>query len=395
MGEMISVATARQLVLEHAVRLSSVTICLREALGKVLADDIYAEADVPAFAQSAMDGYAFSFDDWQKGRPLTINGVMAAGAAEDKNVTKGGAVRIFTGAPVPSGVNTVVMQEKARVVSGELFIEDGGLTMGSNVRPAGSEIRKGELALKAGTQLIPGAIGFLAGMGISQVKVYPDPLITIIITGDELQEPGKALAYGQVYESNSYTLSAALQQVGLAPAQVYRVKDHQGDLTDVMSEALAQSDILLLTGGVSVGDYDFVAKAAEACGVHTIFHKIKQRPGKPLFFGKRKQAMVFGLPGNPSSVLTCFYMYVLPALGELTKRTLSLRTLQVALINNFTKHHSLTHFLKGWFDGVRVQVLDAQESYRLSSFAHANCLVELGVEARMYEEGEAVIVHLL
>lgn len=392
---MISVATARQWVAENTVRLAPVRIPLKSALGKVLAVDIIAQADVPAFPQSAMDGYAFSFEDWQKNNPLKINGEMAAGAAEEKSVARGETIRIFTGAPVPSGVNTVVMQEKTRVIAGGLLIEDELLTRGANIRPAGSEIKKGELALKAGSQLTPAAIGFLAGIGVNQVAVYPDPAITIIITGDELQEPGEPLKYGQVYESNSYTLSAALSNVGLSDVQVAKVKDNVQELTSAMERALEKSELVLLTGGVSVGDYDFVIKAAADCKVQTVFHKIKQRPGKPLFFGQKGAAIVFGLPGNPSSVLTCFYMYVLPALEGLTQRPLSLKKLQVPLINSYSKQHALTHFLKGWYDGVAVRIMEAQESYRLSSFAQANCLVELGVEARLYSEGEVVVIHLL
>ncbi|MGE9314963.1 gephyrin-like molybdotransferase Glp [Niabella sp. CJ426] len=392
---MISVATARQLVAENTDRMAPQVILLKNALGKMLAGDIRAEADVPAFPQSAMDGYAFSFDDWHKGGALKISGEMAAGAGKEQFVVKGEAIRIFTGAPVPSSVNTVVMQEKTRMVADGLLIEDEQLTRAANIRPAGSEIKKGELALKAGARLTPAAIGFLAGIGISQVVVYPDPVITIIITGDELQEPGEALKYGQVYESNSYTLSAALANVGLSKVQVVKVKDNPQDLTSAMKRALEGSDLVLLTGGVSVGDYDFVIKAAEDCKVQTIFHKIKQRPGKPLFFGKKEPAILFGLPGNPSSVLTCFYMYVLSALELLTQRPLSLKTLQVPLINSYTKQHTLTHFLKGWYNGAGVSILDAQESYRLSSFAQANCLVELDIDARLYGEGEKVVIHLL
>lgn len=392
---MISVPAARQLVVENTVRLEPIVIPLEDALGKVLADDVVARENVPAFAQSAMDGYAFCFDDWSKDRPLTIAGEMAAGAVQEQPVAAGEAIRIFTGAPVPAGVNTVVMQEKTRVESAGLFIEDDCIAIGANVRPAGSEIKNGELALKKGTQLTPAAIGFLAGIGVHRVNVYPDPVITIIITGDELQKPGEPLKYGQVYESNSYTLSAALQKAGLPDIQVLHVKDNQEHLTSAMHSALDRSDLVLLTGGVSAGDYDFVIKAAEGCDVRTVFHKVKQRPGKPLFFGRKENKLVFGLPGNPSSVLTCFYMYVLPALEQLTQRCLGLQMREVPLENSYTKQHSLVHFLKGWYNGAGVSILGGQESYRLSSFAHANCLVELGVDARLFGKGEKVIIHLL
>lgn len=392
---MISVDAARQLVAENVIPLSEVELSLAGASGKVLAQDVFAETDVPAFAQSAMDGYAFYFDDWKVNSALKIAGEIPAGTSTDRSLNKDEAIRIFTGAPVPQGANTVVMQERTRITDQGLFISDDRLMVGGHVRPAGSEIKKGALAIQKNTLLTPAAIGFLAALGVGRVKVYPDPVISIIVTGDELQEPGEILNYGQVYESNSYTLSAALQQVGLTASRIFKAKDNSAELSAIMEQALKLSDLVILTGGVSVGDYDFVLKAAENCGVYTVFHNIKQRPGKPLFFGKREEKAVFGLPGNPSSVLTCFYMYVLPALKLLTKRPLQLQQLKVPLKNSYTKQHQLTHFLKGWYDGVQVVILEAQESYRLSSFAHANCLVELGVDARLYPDAEPVNIHLL
>jgi molybdopterin molybdotransferase len=166
-------------------------------------------------------------------------------------------------------------------------------------------------------------------------------------------------------------------------------------LTGILKEALEQSDLVLLTGGVSVGDYDFVLEAAGKCGVSTLFHKVKQRPGKPLFFGKKEQKLVFGLPGNPSSVLSCFYQYVLPALQILSKRNVTLQTTDVPLSKSFRKNASLTFFLKGFYNGASVSILDAQESYRLSSFARANCLVQINESVTECKEGELVQIHLL
>jgi molybdopterin molybdotransferase len=150
-----------------------------------------------------------------------------------------------------------------------------------------------------------------------------------------------------------------------------------------------------LTGGISVGDYDFVLQSATECGVEKLFHKIKQRPGKPLYFGKKENKLVFGLPGNPSSVLTCFYQYVIPALEKLSKRKIELQSLQVPLAKAFQKNTGLTHFLKGFYDGKTAMPLDAQESYRLSSFAKANCLIQINEEITALKEGELVDVYLL
>ncbi|WP_315822842.1 molybdopterin molybdotransferase MoeA [Paraflavitalea speifideaquila] len=214
------------------------------------------------------------------------SGEMAAGATAPFSITTGQAVRIFTGAPLPAGANTVVMQEKVRVDDDQLLIDDEAIQTGANVRPIGSEIKAGALALPTGSLLTPAAIGFLAGIGIHEVQVYPAPAITIIVTGNELQTPGKSLQYGQVYESNSFTLRTALQQMQVGPVSFVSVEDDFDKLLQTIAEALSVSDLVLVTGGVSVGNYDYVAKAMEVCGVTPIFHKLKQKPGKPLFLAK-------------------------------------------------------------------------------------------------------------
>jgi molybdopterin molybdotransferase len=287
------------------------------------------------------------------------------------------------------------MQEKVKLKDNQLFIEDAELQKGNSLRPAGSEIKKGALALSAGTLLSPAAIGFLSGIGISTVKVIPDPTIIIIVTGNELQQPGEPLQYGQVYESNSIMLGDALKRVHMTGSKVLHAEDKLHVLTAILKTALEQADLVLLTGGISAGDYDFVLPAADACGVNTLFHKIKQRPGKPLFFGKKGNKIVFGLPGNPSSVLTCFYEYVLPALSHLTGRSLALKTTKATLAKPYKKSVALTVFLKAWYDGESVTVLDAQESYRLSSFAKANCLLVMEENAGECAAGTIKEIHLL
>ena len=186
-----------------------------------------------------------------------------------------------------------------------------------------------------------------------------------------------------------------MQQLQIDNIQILYATDHPEIVITTLKKALAESDIVLLTGGVSVGDYDFVVQAASACGVEKLFHKIKQRPGKPLYFGKNENTLVFGLPGNPSSVLTCFYQYAIPALEKLSKRKIGLQVVKVPLAKAFQKNTGLTHFLKGFYDGKTAMTLDAQESYRLSSFAKANCLIQIDEEITSLKEGEPVAVYLL
>jgi len=392
---MISVTEAKNIIRENTVPLSPVKLSLAESAGLVLAEDVYAATAVPPFPQSSMDGYAFSFNEWQQYKKLHIKGEIAAGSNEIITLSSQSAVRIFTGAPVPPGADTVIMQEKVTVEKDELLIHDEKIVTGSNVRIKGSEIRQGALALERDTVLSPAAIGFLASVGHAAVNVYPNPSITIIITGNELKEPGNPLEYGQVYESNSITLNAALQQLHLDKAEVIHLTDKPDIIIAALKNALQKSDVVLLTGGISVGDYDFVLHAANECGVQQLFHKIKQRPGKPLYFGRRENKFVFGLPGNPASVLTCFYQYVVPLLEKLCKKKIALQLIKAPLSKPFQKVAGLTHFLKAWYDEKTVTLLDAQESFRLSSFAKANCLVQVDEEVTICKEGELVDVYLL
>ena len=392
---MISVNEAKRIIDENVSSLPPIKMPLQKAAGLVLAEDVYATMDIPAFPQSSMDGYAFSFEEWKKNKRLKISGEVAAGSNEKFTLDAGNAVRIFTGAAVPPGADTVIMQEKTQIDSGELIIEDEMIQLGTSVRPKGSEIKAGALAIEKHTFLSPAAIGFLAGIGIKEVKVFSNPSITIIITGNELQEPGKPLEHGQVYESNSFALKAVLEQLQIDNIQIFYASDKPDATTSALRKALEQGDLVLLTGGVSVGDYDFVLQAATDCGVQKQFHKVKQRPGKPLYFGNKENKLVFGLPGNPSSVLTCFYQYVIPALEKLTKRKIGLQKISIPLARAFKKAAGLTHFLKGFFDGKTATPLDAQESYRLSSFAKANCLIEIDEERTSLNEGDPVDVYLL
>ena len=342
-----------------------------------------------------MDGYAFSFHEWQKNKELRIVGELAAGSSENASLVPGSAVRIFTGAIVPPAADTVAMQEKTTIADGVLQIDDERLARGLNVRKQGTDIMAGSIALQKDAVLTAAAIGFLAGVGVAEISVHPNPRVTIIITGNELQVAGQPLSYGQVYDSNSFTLVSALRQLKIYKTDVMYVKDSEQQTTKAIDTALHKADLILLTGGVSVGDYDFVPQSAAACGVKKLFHKVKQRPGKPLYFGNKETTLVFGLPGNPSSVLTCFYQYVLPGVEKMTKRKVVLKTVRAPLSQVFQKEAGLTYFLKGNFDGRAVTPLDAQESFRLSSFARANCLIQINEEVTTCNEGELVDVHLL
>ncbi|MFC6095367.1 gephyrin-like molybdotransferase Glp [Flavobacterium qiangtangense] len=390
---MISVTEAKQIIQNSRTPKKSVVLPLSEAFGLVTSTDVIATTDIPNFAQSSMDGYALKYEDRQT--PLKIIGEMAAGTSKQLKINNGEATRIFTGAPLPENADTVVMQEKIRLENNALVIEDENLQFGLNVRPKGAEVKKGEVAMASETYLSAATIGFLAGIGCVAVSVYEPPKIAIILTGNELQQPGNPLEFGQVYEANSFQLKAVLNQIGIKDIQVFTAEDNPEELQKVLENALNKSDVVLLNGGVSVGDYDFVTQVAKSCGIEEKFHKIKQKPGKPLFFGTKEDKLVFGLPGNPSSSLTCFYEYVLPALESAMGLNAGLQEIKASATHDYPKPIGLTHFLKAFYSDGKVTPLHAQESFRLHSFAQANCFIVLPEESAGCKAGENVTVHLL
>jgi molybdopterin molybdotransferase len=393
MLQMIPVKQAKQLIGEQVSALTPVEVSCKDAIGLVIAEDIFAPYNIPAYPQSSMDGYALAFAS--VGSDIEIAGEMAAGSNKQIPLPEGSAVRIFTGAAVPEGADTVLVQEKASVESGRLIINDAQLKKGDNVRPVGSEIRVGELAMGSGEILSAAAIGFLAGMGIDRVKVFPTPRVSIIVTGNELQQPGLPLGYGQVFESNSFTLISALKQLSIEEIELHRAPDDGFILKTLLNDALERSDLVIMTGGVSVGDYDFTLKTFEACGVTPVFHKIRQKPGKPILFGSKAGKPVFGLPGNPASVLTCFFEYVYSAIGKMMNKTLELNSERMTMMTPYQKAGTLTHFLKAVYSGWEVRLMSGQESYKLNSFARANCLIVIPEETSFVNEGDDVEVHIL
>lgn len=390
---MISVNEAKEMIEKNVGLVPPKVLPLQETRGLTLAENVYAKFDIPLFAQSSMDGYAFVFEE--KDFPLTVQNEIAAGDNKQYSISTKQAARIFTGAPLPQGANTVVMQEKVKVEDGKLFIQDNDLQEGNYVRGKGAEIKSGDLALSEKTVLTAPALGFLAGIGIAEINVFPAPKVGIIITGNELQKPGKPLSFGQVYESNSVSLSAALQQAGIMDISILNATDEPGIVESTLKNALEENGVILLTGGISVGDYDFVLDATQKCGVVQHFHKIKQKPGKPLYFGTIGNKLVFGLPGNPASVLTCFYEYVLPALAQMMQKKNSVKKIKAILQNDYVKKPGMTHFLKGSYDDEQVSILTSQASFQLNSFAQANCLIVLDEEVENVKRGTRVEVHLL
>jgi molybdopterin molybdotransferase len=393
---MIDVKDAKNQIQVGTATLTSKNLLLRDCLGFALAENVYSPIDFPQFEQSAMDGYGIFFEDHQPNDFFVLTGEEQAGNTVIRNkVSKGECIRIFTGAKIPEGVNTVVQQEWVVKEKNGIRIQHP-VKYGQNIRSVGSQTRKGQLVLPHGSSLSAAAIGLLAGLGIHTLNVVMKPRIVIINTGKELVQPGNQILSGQIYESNSFALNQALMQMHIQPVKIVQVDDNEEELAVAIQEALQCCDLLLLTGGVSVGDYDFVIPALQVNGVQQFFHKIKQKPGKPLYFGKKEEKLIFGLPGNPASVLTCFYQYVYPCIRKMTGfLQTGLPQLMLPILSNFEKKPGLTHFLKGRLHDNGVEILDHQESYKMNSFAVADVLIEIDEQVTELKINDPVKVYLL
>jgi molybdopterin molybdotransferase len=393
---MVSVEEAKQLILLNTKRLAPMELTLSECFGLILAEDVISPISFPPFDQSTMDGFAVSFSDIIAGREIALIGEAPAGAPYMNGMCSGEAVRVFTGSQVPEGADTVIIQENVSVENGKLIIHTAPFKQGDFIQKKSSQIEAGSLALPAGTLLTPPAIGFLAGSGIATVKVIPRPRVSIIITGNELQSAGTALADGQVYESNSLMLSAALQEMGISEVNILYAGDTEEQTKDTIHTALMDADVVLVSGGISVGKYDHVLAAMEKSDVRNIFYKVYQRPGKPLFFGTQGHTLLFALPGNPVSGLVCFYEYVYPALRQMQGfHDVFLRSAWLRLSSGLDNSSPLFLYLRAKAEAGNVTLILRQESNNIGAFAGADCLVCIPPMHGTVKAGDLVEVHLL
>ena len=389
---MIDFKVAQNIILENALLTGKEEIHLKDALGRVLAEDIISSHDHPFFNQSAVDGYAIQFAD--KNSNIILCDEVAAGGHSKNTLQKGQAFRIFTGAPTPNGADTVVMQEYVDVneENGQTFIKikDEKLKQGGNIRLKGEQIKKGAVTLKIGNVITPTGVGFLASIGIPSVKVYKKVSVGIIVSGNEFAETGEPLAPGKIYESNGIMLQAALKEVDISSGYDIAT-DTQKAMENAIEDKLDKSQVLIVTGGVSVGDYDFTKPALEAHGFVTQFHKVNQKPGKPILFMKRKDGkLAFGLPGNPRSAMICYYMYVLPCLKKMMGNC-NLDLLSVSLpAGHKIKHKNdgKTHFVTALVENGSVMVNRQQGSHMLLSMATSNVISVLPKNNHEFEIGQ-------
>lgn len=400
---MISVAQAKKIIAETVPQGEAVLATLSESVGCVLAADLHATVDLPLFSNSAMDGFAVRTEDLESASeesPVSLPIQMAIQAGDHPTPLEvGQAAKIMTGAMIPQGAEAVVMREDAEENDGSVrFIRP--ISMGKNIRLRGEEIRKGETALRQGASLTPAAVGFLASLGIRSLPIHRKPRVALLSTGNELVEGGRKPSPGKIFESNSLALRAALSEVPCHVVPFPVCPDDPKALKKYLEVALKACDITIVSGGVSVGDYDYSKSVFSELGVETLFWQIAQKPGKPLFFGKGGGHLVFGVPGNPASALVCFYEYIRPALRLFTGfRESELLSDEGLLEERCSKKPGLTHFIRAFAhlgpSHLQVTPLEKQGSHVLQSFAEANCLAVLSEESGTLEKGSPVSIHWL
>ncbi len=327
---MLTVNEALQAVLQHAAPLPPRAYRLADALGCMLAEDVAADLDLPPFVKALVDGYAVRAGDLENGAArLTIGEEISAGRIPTRPLAQREAAVIMTGAPMPEGADLVVMVERTRRDGPFVVIDDPSATIGRNLMPRGQEMKTGEVVVARGERLNPSRLGVLASVGRSRVAIVPRPRVAVVSTGDELVEPDEMPGPGQIRNSNATMLRALATEYGARVDVLPIAPDEPSALRAILARGLA-ADVMLITGGVSAGNRDFVPSALEELGVSRVFHKVRLKPGKPLWFGvgpdragEKTGPLVFGLPGNPVSGIVGFVLFVRPALEILSGRPAS------------------------------------------------------------------------
>lgn len=394
------VEKARQFIKQYLDPVAETeTVTLHQSLGRVIAQDIQSPASVPNYDNSAMDGYAFNSQDLNT-TPLKIIGTAFAGKAFNTAVASGECVRIMTGAAMPQGTDTVAMQEKVLRDGDNIQFTEAPKPR-ANVRYAGEDLQQGQNVLSAGHLMQPADLGLLASLGIAEIRVYRKLKVAFFSTGDELVAIGNPLATGQVYDSNRYTLYGMLSRLGVEIIDLGAIADDPLELENTLLNAAAQADVIITSGGVSVGEADYMKELLSKHG-QVMFWKIAMKPGRPLAYGKVGNAHYFGLPGNPVAVMVTFYQFVREALLTLMGQpaTNALPMFEVECTAPIRKLTGRTEFQRGilYTDtaGIwKVKPTGAQGSAILSSMSLANCFIVLDENVGNLDAGTMVQVQVL
>lgn len=389
---MISVEEARMLIAAHLRALPAQLTALSQAAGSYLLEDIHSEHDHPLFDMSAVDGYAFAFQ--ADITDFKVVGDVAAGEFHAGMLAPGECVRIFTGAMVPEGADTVVMQERTSRDGDRMAYVEPALREGSNVRKRGEQIRAGETVIRSGVRITPAVIGLLASIGKQHVLTARRPRIGVVITGSEFMESGTVVA-GKIFNSNDAMLTALLQQEG-ADVELHRSADEPDALERTLDALAHTCDLVVTTGGASVGEHDLLAPSLRKLGAQVVFHGIGQKPGKPMLFAVHRRVPVFGLPGNPRAVLICAWEYVIPYLRAMQgAQHPLLEQDRLPLSHAVEVKGNRAEFRAARVSEGRVRLLADEGSHMLRSFMEANAIVYLREHQRRWEANASVEVHHL
>jgi molybdopterin molybdotransferase len=400
---MVNADEALRIILDATSRLKSEKVRLTDSLSRVLAEDVVAEENLPPFDNSSMDGFAVLTADLSAAsdaNPVTLQvvGESSAGNPYPKKLKSGNAVRVMTGGKIPKGADGVVPIEAVKSVGEGSVQITSPVPIGQHVRHAGEDVQQGEKILNEGELIGPPQIGVLASLGRTKVRVFRKPLVNILATGDELAEVDEKLNEGEIRNSTSYSLAAYVAQEGGMPEVLGVAPDKKKRLRKRIREGL-ECDILLITGGVSVGKYDFVKDILNDIGVETLFWQINIKPGRPLVFGKFKKALVFGLPGNPVSTSVTFLQFVRPALYKMTGRAFAPVRLRGRIDHEFSKSDGKRHYLRcvaEMVDGeLHARTTGTQSSGAMSSMSKANALMIIPEEVTQLKKGDLVQLELL
>lgn len=401
---MISASRSLYIILENTKTLRRERVSLVKSLGRTLGQDIESGEDLPPFDNSSMDGFAIASSGLKQGSRkhpcvLKIVGESSAGKVFSRRIKSTQAVRVMTGGVIPGGADAVVPKEDAMELDGERVQFTRPASPGQYVRRRGEDIRRGEVVLKAGVPLTPPSLGVLGALGYETVQVGGKPLVTIVATGDELVGPGEKPARGQIRNSTSCGLAGYVLEAGGVPRIMGIARDRGKTLRSKLKVAL-RADVLLITGGVSVGKYDLVKETLLELGVDIRFWKVNIKPGKPLVFGVRGRTLVFGLPGNPVSTYVTFLQFVRPALLRMAGiRTVQTLRHSAVLDQDFSKSDGKRHFLRGVASQrngeMHVVTTGTQSSGAMSSMAKANCLIVVAEDTSILRKGQKVDIEML
>ncbi|MHB0976626.1 MAG: molybdopterin molybdotransferase MoeA [Candidatus Aquicultorales bacterium] len=399
---MINVDEALVEILDNIKRLPAEEVPVLDALGRTLDEDVLSGIDIPPFDNSAMDGYAVRAEDVAEAtesRPAVLQVLedLAAGYVASNSIGRGEAVRIMTGAPLPAGADAVVMVERTERSDGQVAVRKP-VVRSENVRYAGEDVRAGEIVLGRGKTLKPGDIGMLASVGRASVKAVRRPRVAILSTGDELVGIDEPLAPGKIRNSNAYSLAAQAMEAGAVPVLLGIARDTREDLVAKITAGL-EADMVLTSGGVSVGDYDLVKQVLGEMG-EMVFWKVAMKPAKPLAFGLIEGKPLFGLPGNPTSSMVSFEQFVRPSLLKMSGKTrLTRPVIEVVVDEKIVKKPERRHFLRAILerhdDGVHAKLTGSQGSGILKSMTLADAFLIVPEGVSVVEPGERLKAQLL